>query len=420
MNIVNNKIISKFNSIEFYNLKNVKCGDLLHYNIDYKYTNESIFRSLLRILSSLLTTSISMKKYGDGNILFLCSNWFKDRKDIRKWYQSVASLSNSKVIVEPRDKKFCLKNIGRIRIITKWYIQSRKLSISVKEKIYYLSLLFHTASEFWDIQERIKKEKVNFKLLITVCDVVNTEYLAVQWCNNLNIDTASLQHGLISCNVNQWMVTGSKSKYYLVYGRYTVEQAMKLGKKRDKLIEVGMPQHLNSTFPQKLKLKFNNIFGVILNSEVLHEDNIQLIKLANKFAETTKMNYIIKLHPSLKIEMYEKWLDNIKIDKVYSNEIDILTFGEKVDFTLIGASTVFMEYCLNMIPAFMCVLNKNHDVYEGIDWCKFYDYHQLMSLYTMFSEHLSEYEEKYIETREYLCKYNSIKNEYSSFFKKYE
>ena len=420
MNIVNNDIILKFNSMEFYKLHNVKCGDLLHYNIDYNYINESIFRGLLRILSSLLTTGISIKQYGNGNILFLCSNWFKDRKDIRKWYQSVASLSNSKVIVEPRNKKLCLKNIGRIWIIIKWYIQSRKLHISIKERIYYLSLLFYTASEFWDIQERIKKEKIKFKLLITVCDVVNTEYLAVQWYNNLKIDTASLQHGLISCSVNQWMITASKSKYYLVYGQYTVEQAMKLGKKREKLIEVGMPQHLNSVFSQKLKLQFNNTFGVVLNSEVFHEDNINIIKLANKFSETTKMNYIIKLHPSLKVEMYEEWLNNIKINKVYSTEIDILTFGEKVDFLLIGSSTVFMEYCLNMIPTFMCISNTNHDLYEGIDWCKFHNYDELMDLYIMFSERLSEYEEKYIKTREYLCKYNDIKNEYISFFRKYE
>ena len=341
----------KFNKTHFEGLEDILCGDAMYY---VEYQNKGVkvlLQSYIRILVSVCTCKCLVENDEKGEILFIYSNAYRNRKDLRRWFDEICDFCEHKVVVTPGKYVFTLRNLKRIRSISTWFRSTKKMGMEKGERIYYISRLLSVASDAWCIQDYIKKNNLKIKLFVSTCDVHAVDSIMTQYFNLKKITTASLQHGVISRKNNEWTITGSKSKYYLIYGEFTKQQAIKAGVSEEKLISVGMPQHTKKKFAERMQKCQTDEFGLILDGIV--ESDIKKIKLADDFAKKNNITYKVKLHPGSGKESYGEILNSDSITDVFTNEINVDQFSEMIDFALLGWSVVFMEYTLKLLPVFV-------------------------------------------------------------------
>lgn len=407
----------KFNSVKFEGLEHVLCGDALYY---VEYGNKGIkttVKSYLRILTSILMHKCDVQADKESKVLFLFSNSYGNRKDMRRWFNEICELVEHKMIVTPGTYVLTLSNLKRIKAVTTWFKKTRDMGMERGERIYYLSRLLSSASDVWYIQDIIKKRQMSLNLFVSTCDVHAIDSVMTQHFNLNKITTVSLQHGAISRKANEWTITGSKSKYYLIYGEFTKQQAIKAGVSEEKLISVGMPQHTKKKFVERMQSGQTNEFGLILDGIV--ESDIKKIKLADEFAKKNNITYKVKLHPGSGKESYGEILNSDSITDVFINEINVDQFSEMIDFALLGWSVVFMEYTLKLLPVFVHKESEEDDIYEGIDWCKVTDIDSMQALYDRLINDKDAYEKDLKDTRAYLCECENVAQNYREFFEKY-
>lgn len=414
------RLAEKFNKICFKGLENVQVGDALYYHFTQKFSEIKypVIKSVAKMILATFFVKVEVEIDKNGKILFLFSNSYGGRKDLQRWFENVCETASNKSVIRPVKPYFRIHNISRITIFIAWNKAVSEIGMQWKERLYYLATLMLAMSDIWYVEEILQKNEVNLKLFVSTCDVHLVDSIMTQRFNSHGIDTASLQHGILSRKVNSWALTGSKSKYYLIYGEFTKDQALLAGVKEEKLVALGMPQYIENSLPTDFRREEKKLFGVILDG--IPDEDKKMLAIAEAFAEKNNMKYLIKMHPGSRSEDYENIFLSPYIDKVYKDEINVEVFGQFIEFGIINRSTVFMEYVLSLVPAFLYVDITGEDMYEGIDGCKFADVQELQRLFDRLKTRREDVERDILGTRAYLVRCDDVKQNYMNFFHQYE
>ena len=144
------------------------------------------------------------------------------------------------------------------------------------------------------------------RCLITFCDAMPWDQLAVQIARIVGVATATLQHG-------QYRVLGSTnmsadveayanftSDVMLAWGPATILELQRAGVAEQRLVPVGWIRRSDSNLvkPNKSSDGDKISFGVMLNGPNASDVNGKLLALANEVAGHLRMPFLVRLHPN--------------------------------------------------------------------------------------------------------------------------
>ena len=164
-----------------------------------------------------------------------------------------------------------------------------------------------------------------------------------------NIKTASLQHGqFISYRedmVNNFGIElrTFKSDFLLCWNKYTKREAVLSGIEESKLPILGIIGYASKEHWNRCIKPNNNIFGVVIGHPDYIDENIVLINAANSLSRAKGLKYYLKLHPNYKEDFFKDIVDQSYYLGNIKKGIAMMDYANIVDFSIVGASTVFAE-----------------------------------------------------------------------------
>lgn len=307
-------------------------------------------------------------------------------------------------------------------LIPSWYRSIQSSQISFKDKLFiirHLVLLYN----FWNYicSKKIKFEQYN--LVVTLFDAQIFDSFIIELCKKKNIATATLQHGQFCANRHVKGVfeysgiefSASYSDYFLAWNKMTEVEALKEGMDKQKIIICGNPNFINYHIPPKNKIPTNQIFVIILSHPSQMDENITLIESANNLAKIIQSQYIIRLHPNFKGDEFDKIINKKYFYGFDEKGSNILTYTNKVKFSIIGSSSVFVDFIYINHPFIRLSTQKDDDKFKDIkDIAVFKTPNDIYKGYqTLQYNKLTE------TVQDYICGPRDVSRKYQLFFKRF-
>lgn len=411
------ELIKSLNNIRFKGMEEIQYGDVLFYSIYYYEKKKWIFE-LKAVLAPLLRGIYSVERIGnDGNVFVFSSVYYK-RRDHREKFNKVTDLIKNSTVISYQKGRY-IKNIFNLYKIVKIYLQVKNLDVNFQLKRFISYWIYACVCEQSEIQEIIDKNNIKMNTLTSYCDVMPIDSMLVQYYKNRRVITITLQHGQFNTQTETGKAAYEKSysDYFLCFGEYTKSASSNLKIDQTKMIPVGPPEMIRNNMPSAMKSKYTQCFGVIMSSFEFREENISLIECANEFARLFHMKAIIRLHPSLSFEDYRNHIDGDLIEICKNNE-SLDQFIDRVDFAIVGNSSVFQTFIFKLVPIFRYIVNEKTDVYTGIDWCKYSSVTDGIEIIRKYMNDLDMLQTKMLNTRHKLIGHGDTEQNYKEFYKR--
>lgn len=409
------ELIAEINKIDFPGLESIKIGDALYYLL-YYYENKSFSIELKQILSPVLRGHYMIDRTGEGRITFLFSSSYEDRKDHREKFDKVTEIISEGTVVSYH-RGIYLKNIPHLakipKIIKLLDVIKTPITSQLKRFIAYWICNFYC-----EIDE-LKKLKIfdNGGVIVSYCDVMPVDSAIIQYSNKMAMTTVTLQHGQFNIKAEIGITAYEKSfsDYFLCFGPYTVNSCRELKVDLSKMIPVGQPEMIGKNLPDRMHKMDHECFGIVLGYFEFEEENQKLLQIAMDISYRIGEKGYIRPHPSLNTDDYKKYIDGTNL--VFSTKGETMDeFLNKVDFAVVGSSSVFQTFVVNIVQIYRYVMDDEHNLFRGIDWCAFSDseglYTSIMNLY----KYPEEVEKRLIETRGELVGQGVLADNYRDFF----
>lgn len=408
--------LDRIDTMNFWRLNNIKIGSALSDMGACQEDNITISYILKQYLFSIIEYDYSIEKYGKGNIIFFYSNANRTRQYVQQKMQCVDNLSKSKISVRPNKRKIHFKGFFGLFYIICWYKQFRKLSFERKESLLMTMYIYESYINLCDLLKVLKDNIHNINLVISVHDNRMMDSVVIQYFNNINIDTCTLQHAEL-LEDDLWLDVGkSFSKQFCVYGDLTYNRAIKAQRHNNNFLKLGMP-HMIGIKHKIDRNKTTKKFGVFLDYIGFEKNNIQMILLANEIAEKYNLSFFIKYHPSLKEYDYtDKCSKACK--HFYRDEINANDLISDIEFAITSMSSMFGELVYQGIPVIRFIVN-NKDVYKGIDYLRISSFDEVNRYYKN-SKCTEIFYEEIEKTVELICGLSDPKEAYTKFISQYE
>lgn len=326
------------NNINFLYCEDILVGDILYFEWLEQVKVYMGLKAIGRILRNEYTDNYRMKIVGNPKTIFLFSNSYRSRKDLKIAFEKVCNTTNDYVYF-CAEKYHFEQPIGSLKLAIKWVKQFRDKHFSLWEALYYTSILHEAYTDQSRIVRKLKQQNISIKNLVSLCDVMAIDSYCTQWWNNRKINTITVQHG--TYGKNHYGFTHLKSNFLLVHSKYSYNTALRSGVDAGKLIIVGAPQNIGNNRLHLSGYK-KKIIGLVFGGTVLEKKDIELLKLVKEYTKDKDFLIYVKLHPGFTKEMY-KDSNLLEEYKLFGQEVDIYSFAEKVDVIIDNGSTVFVE-----------------------------------------------------------------------------
>lgn len=397
----------KLDLIQFYSLEDIKIGTAFYLDI-YDLNSNNVLKNILKIIKECMITKYRLSAYTENSLLFFFSSEYGFRKEHKNSFDLVASIFQNKTVCEYNNLEvaFGLRYLIYSFI---WIYQMRKRGLSLKEKTYIIPRLIEATK----LINKFKKYNYHFSGLIDFCDAHPVDSILVQYFNNKNLITATLQHGSYS-SLYPDVLLASNSQFLLCYGNFTVNECLKVGMNKKKLIPLGMPQLINKEIKKEVNLNDSKIIGLIFDGYTLIKNDIKMLSIIDEYASKYGYKIRIKLHPGTGKDEY--CFQNYKnIDNIHYDDISLKKFIDISNFIVCSISTVFIECLIEMKPVYL-FKHPQMDVYYNVQWCKFQTLLELEKIVNYYSKDLTELKNKMLSTREYFTITTKVSEKYKSFF----
>ena len=285
-----------------------------------------------------------------------------------------------------------------------------------REKATFLAL--HLIRAYIELEKfkRLIKD-VEEHIVVTFCDVHPVDAIITQYVNLNGGITVTLQHGHFNAMDRGWVFNQSKSKYFLLHGEYAKQEALQSDHYEEGLVSVGMMNFIGVERKDFSIDLSNRNFALILNGPGAKEDNEGFIMCANEFARAHNMKYIVRAHPAVPAEMYEAIIDKNYMFEVSRKDESIKNLFDRVQFVMVGNSTVFIE-ALYLGKLTFRYAGISQDIYEKVNWCRFCNIVELSEVYESSISDLDLLKEKVSDTIAQLCQDGNIGKNYKEFFER--
>lgn len=378
---------------------------------------------LFRVIRNLFYKPADYELYGSrtGSILFFYSPDYY-RLDHVKQFQVVAKCADNAFVMEGKKKengikrlslKAAMRNLQTIPSLLKWH--TKKWG-SVRLFLHMLPCYWNLNHE-WDYIRNINLD--SFRALVVYFDARYTDAALVELFRMNHKKTATLQHGYFTAHSDKAISvyeTGlelrcSNADYLLAWNEATRKEAQKQGIGAEKVHVLGIPRYINSDVSHE---EFNfdlakGAFGVILGIKDNERENIAMIVLANEIAKIYNYRYYLKYHPVFKGDEYLRYVDKTYYIANIDKSVGLQEYSKKMDFFLVGNSTVMLELLYLKKRAFHYSDISRTDKYSEMPEISF-------SNIKDFTKTFKASKEVFEIVRERYCGPENPKEQYRSFF----
>jgi len=400
----------ELNKIQIKEFGNVRIGNMLHYVKELPISDFHVLKCIYHIIAKTLFFSNEFLIKGNADTLFLFSNSYAGRRDLLANFDKVVSLSKNYLKMNGiKTKKLHLGYIINLMLLRQWDRQIAKEVPMLNERLYILSQLYGIYTDYIEYQSYVKKNNLKINKLLSFCDVHPIDYYFTHCFNEQGKTTVTVQHGVYCSDTNAWAYTESRSTYFLANSQYSIKEAVTAGKKEKGLCAAGLLSYINEkVIPRELN---NRRIGVILDGELLHEDNVQMLKFMQAFCKKEKLELYIKLHPTSGIENYSDIFDFEYITEICGKEKNIFEFASSIDVAIIRNSTCLLELINQGIPCFIFSgQNQEVDVYKHMHEIRFSTEE---TIHCFLEEIMNcDYQEKFDKLKRYLGDGENATNNY--------
>lgn len=410
----NRKLIWELNRISFAGLQGFNVGDALSAATwgFQKWTEESVNN-----MKFLTLCGNDYKEVGESpEIAFVFSHVQIKRKDQLEKFQAIEKIFKNKIVITAKDEGE--RKNPFLLYIPIWYWQIRKLPYSSTIKKGICFILCEAAGYAFNIYN-ILAEKKSLKKLVCFFDVTAIDSLLIQKCNQQEIETFTLQHGIVNGSYDYIEYKCSHAKRLLAWGNYTAKMAIHFGMPKEKIRIVG---NINNLLDKSVKEKFpKNINKIIVctNGVLTRADwnqNKHLIMMANEVASKYNLKYYLKIHPRDDQKRYYALTDKSQCLGILDINTDIMTALKDVDMALSGNSTTFCDAIYYGIPSFRYISETvaNKDVCRGITFGKISSLEDLYAAIRYVKENEKEYISELNRVRDFLYQSGNIAEKYKN------
>lgn len=381
---------------------------------NYQYPNKKLFKIFYyAFFSSKKSWKLRITK--DVNILFIGS--LLDRESNLKRFMSVADMKNSDYIYcSGHNRFFTFFNGLRMFffIFPSWFFILINKGFKVKDLVPII-LILKNISDLLDASKLIINNLYKYKLLVCFFDSRPEESYFVHLFKEKRIPTSTLMHGQFisgrekiveNCGLE---LKSSFSDYFLCWNNFTVDEALKEGLEKDRLIVLGIISYINHRF-KKCLMPNNKTFGVVLSHPTFEKENLTLIKAANILANKTGLNFVLKLHPNYDDHYFDDLVSADYYKGCVKKGISMDAYANMVDFSIVGSSSVFVELIYIYHNIIRYSSGRNDDKFRDV---------KIGSYFTK-SEQIADVFARGFDSEEkdklfsYMC---SVKNVYNSYIK---
>lgn len=368
----------------------------------YAYKDKSLLKIVALFCYSCLLLLFKKYKISENTNFYKQDNnkylFYKSmhRVDYDKLFDSIVDVCDaSKIIIKSSivygfDFSF-LKNAGKDLEYFKQIDAS-----SIIERLYlFCSYLFY--------KKMLNKiEKYEFDYLVVFADMQPVENLIVQYFNEQNKKTVTLQHGLFlehgwNSNLNEINYTNIVSQYFLTWGKENKKFIEKYNKNVN-IVICGNPtiELVEKNF-NETKVKF---FTVVFDSNLWRDYNQRMLDIATCVSKETGYKINIRFHPANKPQDYH-------IDKKYTiNDTSLNYYNSQF---ILGHTSSMIHVCMRQgLIVFKMVSDMPHSYINP----KFY-FSNCKNILDKI-EHLTDYKEVDLNHIAYVAKESLI--EYKLFF----
>lgn len=361
----------------------------------------------------------------NSKVLFFES--YNGRKNFVEYVNTLSELVTSDVVVEKQGKRSVdiFRGIKyKLFYFPSWRRVLKKAGLGrifEKRALYYLVNLNRFYLELVAASEENHIVFKNYNLFVTFYDSMPKDAFFVQLMRLNGVKTATLQHGAFTAKRNNQLVNSGvelrtlNSDYFLCWNNFTVDEATKEGFDAKKCIVTGIIGFAKDDKRIMCKNVENDTFGVVIGHPTFEKENRILIESANLLAKKTGKSYYLKMHPNYS----ETYFDSIIDKKYYKGFVRkgtaMLEYANSVEFSIVGASTVFVElvYLGHRVLRYSSgeIVDKWRDINIGN---RFAVPEDVVHAYEAMNNLQSEK-----DLFDYLCTVENVRSSYLEFFQKY-
>ena len=355
--------------------------------------------------------SISVsKRNAKHRIVLYKAPKYNFRKDMTEALEKVAQCSDDICIM----KEHCTNTpdwalLVRIPFLLQWFFALRKNGFSGLLLFALLADAFKTLRFLLDI--RRNQTVLNTSDAFVVLNDENCdENIFVQYGQKQDIPTAALQHGHYARTVDDndishfmHVLENLTADRIFMWGDYYKKLAVACGVSPERVVSVGIPKYVGIPAPDQHK-EFG-VFGLFLDASVTQrtiDSNFKLIQICNRFARENGYRYLVKTHPGDSVDRYKEYYDSNVYFSTEEKDKKILDVVKKIDFSVSGMSSVYIEMFYCKLPMFR-YYDLEQDVFEWIDFGKFTNYEEFAGLYHEMKANPEAYIQELLRVRDYCC-----------------
>jgi len=349
-----------------------------------------------------------------GRVMFLFSNSYKSRQDLKKWFLQIAGLLENKTVVLPKDEEKKRFSLQEKRQMGLWILQMAKIGLSIKEKIFCANLLLTGKRNLENIVGIL--DRVRVCSIVTLADVHLSDYMVTAYCNSRGIRTVTLQHGFFP--EDDMFFRYSESDYFLTYSKYTRQLAETYKKRRGVFVEVGMPDCVSLSISSVKRDRKCGRFLVLLNGAQGKEQraNKKMLRICREYAQKNQCPFDVKAHPGTEsLQEYRAIMSHWGRFITSSESAEELF--EQYDFCVANVTTMVLKAVYMMTPIVL-LKEKNEKSFFGLDKSNFHfsNFEEMERAVCYLKEKSAEKE--LLKIREFLCGSGDISQNYKEFFQK--
>lgn len=400
---------NKFKDVFFAGFEHVRWDKIfirLQYELECGISPNSRSCYLTSILYKEPTYSLDRKS---GRRIFFIQD-SPNRKSCQQQFTAVCNLVSGDCLQSFSPFRLRINSPKDVLRLYFHYIPSWKktvsgLCLSAGERRQVLSSLVR----LWHFKKRLSSiVPSDYKLLVSYYDSVITESYVVELFRSSGVKTATLQHGqfnsyrenvFTNCGVE---FASFKSDYMLCWNRFTIDEAIKSGVSEKRLLLAGILGFVGKTY-ETVSKPHNGMFGVVLGHPDYEEENMRLVESAKRLSEATGMDFYLKLHPNYDDGHFDCYLPTAHYKGIIEKGISMPLYAGKVDFSLVGSSSVFVELVYIGHDVMRLSAGDIKDKFRDIQYGKVFDSpSSVVEAYTGSTEASNE------ELFDYLCSVKDV------------
>lgn len=353
--------------------------------------SNSVQTSLTPFIGNAFSYSV---KRGGGEIIAYCSPRYHKRLDMQRMFDNICSCMDSpSTLVGIRKIEVRPAHAANVALIPFWRKALRDAGVDVR-LIKYLIPFLAKARNVLSFLEENRCLFDDKRLMVTLFDQDYDEYLVTEFCRNLGIKTAVMQHGHFSGqNDNRDLFSlpypyeNLNADYFLAWGDISKDRAVSCGVLEEKILTLGNPKHIGIAKRVDLhsqEMAHKNCFAVMLEADLYETQktlNRQMIALANRLCSDYGLTCLVKPHPGDDFGSLSMGTGGNSNISLMSAGSDPALLADMADFFICAQSSAYAELLCLGKAVLRYVPDKSQDKYAEIETGVFSNYATLEEKY---------------------------------------